>query len=53
VRLGLETFIAEHRPDEIVVTAMIHDHAARLRSFEIVSSVWAEMASKPLSEAAE
>jgi len=53
VRLGLETFIAEHRPDEIVVTAMIHDHAARLRSFEIVSSVWAEMASKRLSQAAE
>ncbi|RYC33787.1 LLM class flavin-dependent oxidoreductase [Lichenibacterium minor] len=39
VRRGLEAFVAEHRPDEILVTAMIHDHAARLRSFEIVAEV--------------
>ena len=39
VRRGLEAFIAEHRPDEILVTAMVHDHAARLRSFEIVAEV--------------
>ncbi len=39
VRRGLEAFMAEHRPDEILVTAMVHDHAARLRSFEIVAEV--------------
>jgi hypothetical protein len=37
VRDGLDAFVAKHRPDEILVTAQIHDHAARLRSFEIVA----------------
>ncbi|WP_237477780.1 LLM class flavin-dependent oxidoreductase [Lichenibacterium dinghuense] len=44
VRRGLEAFVAEHRPDEILVTAMVHDHAARLRSFEIVAEVRDAMA---------
>jgi len=37
VRQGLESFVARTRPDEIMVTAQIYDHAARLRSFEIVA----------------
>jgi luciferase family oxidoreductase group 1 len=39
VRRGLAEFVERTRPDEIMVTAMIFDHAARLRSFEIVSDV--------------
>ena len=53
VRRGLEDFMAEHRPDEILVTAMVHDPAARLRSFEIVSEVFRALAGAPgLSNAA-
>ncbi|MGI3901636.1 MAG: LLM class flavin-dependent oxidoreductase [Janthinobacterium lividum] len=53
VRSGLEAFVAEHRPDEILVTAMVHDPAARLRSFEIVSDVFRALAAVPgLSNAA-
>jgi len=36
VREGLAAFIARHRPDELMVTANIFDHAARKRSFEWV-----------------
>jgi len=39
VKKGLEAFLAETRADELMVTAQIHDHAARLRSFEIVAEV--------------
>ena len=44
MRRKLEAFVAEHRPDEILVTAMVHDHAARLRSFAIVAEVRDAMA---------
>ena len=37
VRRGLEDFVAETGADEIMVTAQIFDHAARLRSFEITA----------------
>ena len=39
VRRGLERFIADTSPDELMITGQIFDHAARLRSFEIVASV--------------
>jgi luciferase family oxidoreductase group 1 len=39
VRRGLDAFIARNQPDELMVTAQIFDHAARLRSFEIVAVV--------------
>jgi luciferase family oxidoreductase group 1 len=42
VRAGLAAFIAETAADEIMVSAMIFDHAARLRSFEIVAEVMKE-----------
>jgi alkanesulfonate monooxygenase SsuD/methylene tetrahydromethanopterin reductase-like flavin-dependent oxidoreductase (luciferase family) len=35
VREGLAAFIDRHRPDELMVTANIFDHAARKRSFEL------------------
>lgn len=39
VRKGIGDFIQRHRPDEIMLTANIFDHAARLRSFEIAAGV--------------
>jgi luciferase family oxidoreductase group 1 len=39
VRRGLEQFVEQERPDEIMATAMIFDHAARLRSFEILAGI--------------
>jgi luciferase family oxidoreductase group 1 len=36
---GLNDFIGRYRPDELIVTAQIFDHAARLRSFNILSKV--------------
>jgi len=41
VAKGLAEFIARYQPDEIIVAAQIFDHAARLRSFEILSKVCA------------
>ena len=35
VREGIRTFIDAHRPDELLLTANIFDHAARVRSFEL------------------
>ncbi len=37
VREGLAAFITRTRADELMVTAQIYDHAARLRSFEITA----------------
>ena len=39
VRRGIAEFVARHRPDELILTGQIHDHAARLRSFEIAAEV--------------
>jgi luciferase family oxidoreductase group 1 len=39
VRRRLDAFIAQTRADEVIVTSHIHDHLARLRSYEIVSEV--------------
>ena len=39
LELGLSAFIGRHRPDELIVTAQIFDHAARLRSFNILSNI--------------
>jgi luciferase family oxidoreductase group 1 len=39
VKAGVEAFIARHQPDELMVTGQIYDHAARLRSYEILSKI--------------
>ena len=39
IRHGLAAFLTRTRVDELMVTAAIHDHAARLRSFELVAQV--------------
>jgi alkanesulfonate monooxygenase SsuD/methylene tetrahydromethanopterin reductase-like flavin-dependent oxidoreductase (luciferase family) len=32
-------FLARYQPDEVILNGQIHDHAARLRSFEIAAEV--------------
>ena len=39
VRRGLERFVAETGADEIMAASAIHDHAARLHSYEILAEV--------------
>src|SRR5437899_1276731 len=39
VKDGLRSFIAQTGADELIVTAQIFDHAARLRSYEIAAQV--------------
>jgi luciferase family oxidoreductase group 1 len=39
VRTGLETFAAETAADELIVASAIHDHAKRVRSYELLASV--------------
>ena len=41
VRRRLETLLKETEADEIIATAQIYDHSARLRSFEIAAEVLA------------
>ncbi len=38
VRSGLDGFVEETDADELIVAAAIHDHAARLRSYELLVS---------------
>jgi luciferase family oxidoreductase group 1 len=38
VRAGLEAFTAETQADEIIVASAIHDHASRVRSYELLAS---------------
>jgi alkanesulfonate monooxygenase SsuD/methylene tetrahydromethanopterin reductase-like flavin-dependent oxidoreductase (luciferase family) len=40
VRVRLEAFVARTGADELMITSHIHDHAARVRSYEIVASLW-------------
>jgi luciferase family oxidoreductase group 1 len=44
VRAGLDAFIRRTGADEVMVTASIFDHAARLRSFEIVARAFESLA---------
>ena len=43
VRAALAGFVARYRPDEVILTGQIHDHVARLRSFEIAAEAMAEV----------
>jgi luciferase family oxidoreductase group 1 len=47
VRTRLRALLATYRPDEIIVTGMIHDHKARLRSFEIAARVLRDLCEEP------
>ena len=39
VRTELEAMVAQFEPDELILTGQIHDHNARLRSFEIAAEI--------------
>lgn len=43
VRQRLHELVAENQADEIIVTAQIYDHDARLRSFEITAEVFEQL----------
>jgi hypothetical protein len=36
----MQAFVQRHRPDELILTANIFDHAARVRSFELTMDAW-------------
>ncbi len=38
VATGIADFIARHRPDELLVTSNVFDHAARCRSYELLAA---------------
>ncbi|HET8941866.1 MAG TPA: LLM class flavin-dependent oxidoreductase [Rudaea sp.] len=40
VRTGMRAFVQTHRPDELILTANVFDHAARLRSFALAMQAW-------------
>ena len=40
VRAAMLAFVERHRPDELIVTANIFDHAKRVRSFELTMEAW-------------
>ncbi|NIZ14026.1 LLM class flavin-dependent oxidoreductase [Phaeobacter sp. HF9A] len=42
VRAQLAQLIETYQPDEVILTGQIHDHAARLRSFEIAAEILGE-----------
>jgi alkanesulfonate monooxygenase SsuD/methylene tetrahydromethanopterin reductase-like flavin-dependent oxidoreductase (luciferase family) len=43
VKQGLDAFVRRTGADELMVTAQIFDHAARVRSFEILADVHREL----------
>jgi luciferase family oxidoreductase group 1 len=46
VEAELSALIDRHRPDEVILTGQIHDHAARLRSFEIAAEAMQAIGAK-------
>ncbi len=45
IKNGLEKILDRTQADELMINAMIFDHQARLRSYEIVADVWKSKAS--------
>ena len=37
VRAGIEALVAETGADELIIVSDVYDHAARLRSFELIA----------------
>ena len=50
VREGMRAFIERTGADELMVTSQVFDHAARLRSYELLAGVRDELASETLSK---
>ncbi len=53
VRDGLERLVDRYRPDEVILTGQIHDHASRVRSFALAAEAMQAIGSRPLAAAAE
>lgn len=49
IEAQLRAIIDKHQPDELMVTGMIHDHTARVRSFEIAATVLAKLRTPALT----
>lgn len=45
----LRVLLDRYQPDELIVTGMIHDHGARLRSFELAAGVLRQLQAAPLA----
>ena len=43
IRKKLEILLDTHKPDELMVTGMIHDHDARVRSFDIAARALSDL----------
>ena len=43
IRRQLGALIQRHQPDELMITSMIHDHGARVRSVEIAAEVLSDL----------
>ena len=39
VRAGIQSFLEQTGADELIVASAIHDHAARLRSYELLADI--------------
>ena len=39
VRAGIDALVKETDADELIIVSDIHDHATRLRSFELIADV--------------
>jgi alkanesulfonate monooxygenase SsuD/methylene tetrahydromethanopterin reductase-like flavin-dependent oxidoreductase (luciferase family) len=46
VKKRLEIILNETKADELMINAMIFDHEARIRSYEIIADVWQNNAAK-------
>ncbi len=53
VRDGLERLVDRYRPDEVILTGQIHDHASRVRSFALAAEAMQAIGSRPLAAAAD
>ncbi len=51
VRAGMRAFIERTGADELMVTSQVFDHAARLRSYELLAGIRDELAQPALSHA--
>ncbi len=40
VRAQMQSFVERHQPDELILTANVFDHAARVRSFVLAMEAW-------------
>ncbi len=49
IRHQLSDLLDQYQPDEVMVTSMIHDHSARLRSFDIAAGVLTDLCRVPVA----